>query len=84
MISITAGTAKLLANPSIAEELQKYEEEVSCAIKEAALAGIKEIVLRIPMHLRDSIIQQLFDLGYTYQAIENKERMSFFRVNWGN
>lgn len=82
MILITAGAAKVLATPSIAEELERYEVEVTEAIKEAATAGIKEITLRIPMHLRDAIIQQLADLGYTYHAIGNEDRMSFFKVSW--
>ena len=82
MISITANAANLLSNPSVAEELERYETKVTEAIKEAATAGIKEITLRIPMHLRDSIIAQLAELGYSYDAIGVEQRMSFFKVNW--
>lgn len=82
MILITANAAKLLSNPSVAEELERYETEVTEAIKEAATAGIKEITLRIPMHLRDSIIEQLAELGYSYDSIGVEQRMSFFKVNW--
>lgn len=82
MILITANAAKLLSNPSVAEELERYETEVTEAIKEAATAGIKEITLRIPVHLRDSIIEQLAELGYSYDSIGIEQRMSFFKVNW--
>jgi RNA processing factor Prp31 len=82
MISLHSNEAKKLSNPSASEELTRYENEVSEAITEAATAGIKEITLRIPMYLRDDIIRQLHNLGYSYTAIKNEERMSFFRVNW--
>lgn len=82
MISIKASDAKVLSNPSIAEELTRYEEEVTEAIKEAATAGIKEITLRIPVNLRDLIIQQLAELGYAYNAIGVEQDMTFFKVNW--
>lgn len=82
MILITANAAKLLSTTSIAEELERYETEVTEAIKEAATAGIKEITLRIPMHLRDSIIEQLAGLGYSYDSIGVQDRMTFYKVNW--
>lgn len=82
MISIKASDAKVLSNPSIAEELTRYEEEVTEAIKEAATAGIKEITLRIPVNLRDLIIQQLAELGYAYNTIGVEQDMTFFKVNW--
>lgn len=82
MILITANAAKLLSTPSLAEELERYETEVTEAIKEAATAGIKEITLRIPMHLRDPIIEQLSGLGYSYDSIGVQDRMTFFKVNW--
>lgn len=82
MISIKALDAKKLSNPTDAEELTRYEEEVSQAILEAATAGIKEITLRIPLKLRDSIIAQLADLGYSYYAIGQQGEMIFYKVNW--
>lgn len=82
MISITANAAKALSNPTMAEELERYETEVTEAIKEAATAGIKEITLRIPVRLQNDLIKQLADLGYDYSPIGNEHQMSFFKVNW--
>ena len=82
MILITAASAKRISNPTTAEELERYETEVTEAIKEAAIAGIKEITLRIPDRLRDDIILQLAKLGYDYSSIGNEGSMSFFKVNW--
>lgn len=79
---ITAAEAKDLANPTDAEEYARYLLEVHEAITEAALAQIKEITLRVPMHLRDRMLTDLDRAGYNYVAQQNVERMSFFRVNW--
>lgn len=82
MILITAAEAHDLSNPTEAEEVARYLEEVDLVIRKAASAQVKEIILRIPMHLRDRMLDELSKAGFTYAAHQNIDRMSFFKVSW--
>lgn len=82
LVLITACEAKDLSNPTEAEEYARYLKKIDEAIREAATAQIKEIVLRIPVNLRDRLLVELAKAGYNYVAQQNVENMSFFRVNW--
>lgn len=79
---ITAAEAKDLAHPTEAEEYARYLLEVDEAIREAALAQVSEIVVRVPIHLRDRLLTDLANTGYNYVAQQNIEQMSFFRLSW--
>lgn len=82
MTLITAAEANDLSNPTEAEEYSRYLAEVDEGIREAALAQGKEMSLRIPIKLRDRLLQELADAGYNYVAQQNVEDMSFFRISW--
>lgn len=81
-ILITAAEAKDLSNPTEAEEYSRYLLEVDEGIREAALAGSKEIVVRVPIHMRDRLLTDLANAGYNYVAQQNIEQMSFFKLSW--
>lgn len=79
---ISAAEARDLSNPTEGEAYARYLQDVSVSITEAANGGIKEIILRIPVDLRDRMLKELSEAGYNYVALETREGMSFFKVNW--
>lgn len=81
---ISAAEARDLSNPTEGEAYARYLQDVSVSITEAASSGIKEIILRIPVDLRDRMLKELSEAGYDYSYLEKRDSMEFFKVNWFN
>jgi hypothetical protein len=81
---ITAERAFALANPSDAEGLARYQDSISDAITEAAMAQIVTINLRVPVQYSGTIQCWLADAGYNTTVVPDElEDWAFLNVSWG-